>query len=206
MGAHLLSLSELCPALQHLASDGSIARLTRTYLGRSLARSVRALADEVCEFLGEQPATRTHRHDEVLGDLGGFPGYAVMACEHRGAAEREPGPMLWSGLDPASAMAPVAVEPGPGGDAHPARTELRMRAVMLLNDVRQGLRIEARYRPLPVDLDARLFDPLDAAVRRRRARSERAHGRSWGDAAIAAVRAEALGRAAPSSEAGPVSR
>lgn len=179
MGAHLLSLAELSPILLHLAAESSVSQLARTYLGRSLARRIQSLADEVQEMLGLGVGLDAQGIDDDIGDLSIYPGYAAAASEHRRRGERETGVQLWSRIDPMSAAPAdprlVAAEP----DESPAHTALRRQVVALLSDLRQGLKIEARYRALPPDLDARLFAPLDASIRRRRDRLQRAERRDW---------------------------
>ena len=206
MGAHLLTLSELCPTLLHLASEKSIAQLAQTYLGRSLVRNIRTLADEVQALLGSPPAPPTDAEDDDHGDLARFPGYAVMAAEHLGSEDREAGVQLWSRLDPLSSPPAQVIEVRPEPEESPAHAALKAQVVALINDLRQGLRIEARYRALPVDLDARLFAPLDAAVRRRRDRLERAAGRDWERVSGGEPGRRGARREEPSVGAGPVGR
>lgn len=205
MGAHLLTLSELCPTLLHLASEKCIAQLAQTYLGRSLARNIRSLADEVQGLLGTTTGPAPPLDDDDSGDLTLYPGYAVMAAEHLSCADREAGVQLWSRLDPLSSPPAQIIEVLAEPEESPAHSALKTQVVALINDLRQGLRIEARYRALPVDLDARLFAPLDAAVRRRRDRLERAEVRDWGRMVV-----DPAGRTGrqeePSVGAGPAGR
>lgn len=206
MGAHLLTLSELCPTLLHLASEKCIAQLAQTYLGRSLARNIRSLADEVQTLLGSPVEAPDEAAGDDAGDLARFPGYAVMAAEHLGSEDREAGVQLWSRLDPLSSPPAQIIEVMPEPEESAAHAALKTQVVALVNDLRQGLRIEARYRPLPVHLDAQLFAPLDAAVRRRRDRMERAAGRDWDAVSVGGAGRVGGRREEPSVGAGPLGR
>lgn len=203
MGAHLLTLSELCPALLHLASEKCIAQLAQTYLGRSLARNIGSLADEVHSLLGAPIEHEARPNPDDSGDLALYPGYAVMAVEHLGSEDREVGVQLWSRLDPLSSPPAQIIEVGDEPEESPAHAALKAQTVALINDLRQGLRIEARYRALPLNLDAQLFGPLDAAVRRRWDRVARAAGREWGYLGLPAAELRGGRHEEPSVGAGP---
>lgn len=203
MGAHLLSLSELSPALLHLTSSSCVAYLGRTHFGRSILPRLRALSDEIERALDEKSGGGPSLEDE-LGDLSRYPGYAEMAVQFRQRAQRQAGVLLWSRVDPLP-MEPAPCAPPSDRDGEsPERRALRVRAVSLLTDLRQGLRLESTYRQgLPADLDTTLFAPLDGAIRRRQDRTRRAERRSTGAPDARPIRAH-IRRDEPSVGAGPL--
>lgn len=210
MGAHLLSLRELAPALLHLVDDEGRGLLAYTRIGAMLLDQLIALAAQVEAALRgdpDPPAPAADPPPEAddwgeAADLAHYPGYAELAHQHRCQAERAVGSTLWARLE----QGPPRADPA-GGSVQavtplaPAEAEaLRARVAALMGDLRQGLRIEVRYRPgLPADLDRRLFGPFDRAVRRKREGARAADAREPGPWRRAPLR-----RPAPSLEAGPI--